>query len=231
MDGPTEAAASSGADLLPRDGVMTPLAAETRQRIVEAASRLFHLYGFQKTTVADIARDLGMSPANVYRFFSSKTELVKAVTAEVTKGLITEMKAAVAAAGPSADERLKTAIRSHFEIMRCRYTSDRKIHDLLEAAMDQAWDEIETHKRDVRMLIAELIEDGIAAGEFPPQDVGSAALLFQHSLVMFLHPMLISQALRCVPDGHHEAMFEPMVEFALAALRNGRYSEVPTDLR
>jgi AcrR family transcriptional regulator len=32
-----------------------------------------------KTTVADIARDLGMSPANVYRFFASKVEIHQAI--------------------------------------------------------------------------------------------------------------------------------------------------------
>ena len=36
------------------------------------AERLFGEIGFQKTTVVDIARELGMSPANVYRFFRAK---------------------------------------------------------------------------------------------------------------------------------------------------------------
>ncbi|HET7714600.1 MAG TPA: TetR family transcriptional regulator, partial [Bauldia sp.] len=40
---------------------------ETRARIVETAEGLFRRLGFAKTTVADIAAELGMSPANVYR--------------------------------------------------------------------------------------------------------------------------------------------------------------------
>jgi len=32
----------------------------------------FRQIGFQKTTVADIARELHMSPANVYRYFAAK---------------------------------------------------------------------------------------------------------------------------------------------------------------
>ncbi|MGO6907884.1 helix-turn-helix domain-containing protein, partial [Rhizobium ruizarguesonis] len=42
---------------------------ENVTRILDAAERLFRHYGYSKTTVADIARDLGMSPANIYRFF------------------------------------------------------------------------------------------------------------------------------------------------------------------
>ncbi|MGA2637240.1 helix-turn-helix domain-containing protein, partial [Methylocella sp.] len=45
---------------------------ETSIGIVEVAARLFGQIGFQKTTVSDIARELHMSPANVYRFFSAK---------------------------------------------------------------------------------------------------------------------------------------------------------------
>ena len=43
---------------------------DTRVRIMDAAEALFRRLGFGKTAVADIAADLRMSPANVYRFFS-----------------------------------------------------------------------------------------------------------------------------------------------------------------
>ena len=42
---------------------------DTRERILVVAERLFRQLGYQKTTVADIAKELRMSPANVYRFF------------------------------------------------------------------------------------------------------------------------------------------------------------------
>ena len=45
---------------------------DTRDRILEVAERLFRVIGYQKTTVGDIAKELRMSPANVYRFFESK---------------------------------------------------------------------------------------------------------------------------------------------------------------
>ena len=52
---------------------------DTRARIVETAEVLFRRLGFAKTTVADIAAELHMSPANVYRFFPSKTAIVQAI--------------------------------------------------------------------------------------------------------------------------------------------------------
>jgi Transcriptional regulator len=51
---------------------------ETRERIMIKADELFRQFGFGKTTVADIAAELGMSPANIYKFFSSKEAIIQA---------------------------------------------------------------------------------------------------------------------------------------------------------
>ena len=76
---------------------------DTRERILVVAERLFHEIGYQKTTVADIAKELRMSPANVYRFFDSK----KAINEGVARGLMGEVEdaahAIVIRPGPAAD--------------------------------------------------------------------------------------------------------------------------------
>ncbi|MBA5777734.1 TetR/AcrR family transcriptional regulator [Stappia sp. F7233] len=214
-------------DAFLRDGTWSPAALEMRQKIVDTANRLFHVYGYQKTTVADIARELGMSPANVYRFFASKTALTKAVTKLVTDEFQRNIEDVAARRDIAPPERLRLIARSHFELMRERYAVNRKIHDLIEAAMDEAWDEIEMHKADMRRVMAQVIEEGISNGDFPEQDVATAAMLMQYSLIVFFHPVLVSQAQRCMTDEQQEAMFDPMVDFALAALRNGSYRSMP----
>ena len=52
---------------------------DTRARIMEAAEALFRRLGYAKTAVVDIAAELGMSPANIYRFFPSKNAIVEAI--------------------------------------------------------------------------------------------------------------------------------------------------------
>src|SRR5438874_10829103 len=52
---------------------------DTRSRIMDTAEALFRRLGFAKTAVADIAAELRMSPANVYRFFASKNAIVEAI--------------------------------------------------------------------------------------------------------------------------------------------------------
>ncbi|WP_417770963.1 TetR/AcrR family transcriptional regulator [Stappia sp.] len=214
-----------------RDGSTSSAAIEMRRRIVEKASELFHIYGFQKTTVADIARELGMSPANVYRFFSSKAALTKAVAGLVTWQVRQQMQKGMEMPAQTCAEQLRIMVKSHFHYMRDRYTDFRKIHDLLEAAMEEAWDVVQVHKEEERRSFAAVIREGIARGEFPEQDADSAAMLFQHSLLLFFHPALVAETCRCLPEGHQDLLFDPLVDFSIAALRDGRYREVPEEVK
>ena len=48
---------------------------ETRSRILDAAEARFRTYGYGKTTMAEIAADVDMSAANLYRFFENKLDI------------------------------------------------------------------------------------------------------------------------------------------------------------
>ena len=54
-------------------------AEETRRDILAKAEELFRERGFNAVAIADIAAALGMSPANVFKNFSSKNALVDAL--------------------------------------------------------------------------------------------------------------------------------------------------------
>ena len=84
----------------PQSALVEESAPTTRCRILAAAERFFREIGYQKTTVADIAKSLGMSPANVYRFFDSKRSINEAVVARVTQ----EVQAQTAARRGAGDE-------------------------------------------------------------------------------------------------------------------------------
>ena len=84
---------------------------DVRERILVTAERLFREIGYQKTTVADIAKTLRMSPANVYRFFDSK----KAINAGVARrlmGQVEQASQAIAKAPGSPTQRLRELLTS-----------------------------------------------------------------------------------------------------------------------
>ena len=105
-------------------------ALDTRARVVATAERLFREIGYQKTTVADIARALKMSPANVYRFFDSK----KAINEAVAERLIGEVEAAlhaiVARPAPAA-ERFRDLVHAMHRMNTERYTGHQRMHEMV----------------------------------------------------------------------------------------------------
>ncbi len=189
--------------------------AEPRARIVATAERLFREIGFQKTTVADIARELRMSPANVYRFFGSKAEIHVAVARQ----LMGEVEAAarrIAHGGGAAAARLR-ALVSCLETMNAdRYIADRKLHDMVEAALDQHWPAIEEHIDRIDALFEAVIASGMAGGEFAPGDARLAAKLVHTCCIRFCHPRLMVEC-----ADRPEPSSAQMVDFCLAALRRG----------
>src|ERR1700744_4005250 len=82
---------------------------EARERILDAAETLFRRIGYTKTTVADIAGALGMSSANVYRFFPSKSAINDGLCRRMLGELDAFAESFVTAPGP-ATQRLEDMI-------------------------------------------------------------------------------------------------------------------------
>jgi len=133
---------------------------DTRCRIVAQAERFFRTFGYQKTTVADIAKALKMSPANVYRFFDSKKSINEAVGLQ----LMSEVEAAlltIAQSDAPAPERVARFARTMHEMNASRYVSDRMMHEMVAVALDESWSIVRGHIERVDAMMAQIIADGV----------------------------------------------------------------------
>jgi AcrR family transcriptional regulator len=65
-----------------------------RQQIVDAARARFASHGFARTSMADIVEESGLSNGAIYRYFTSKDEIVVAVCEQGTEALPAELTAA-----------------------------------------------------------------------------------------------------------------------------------------
>lgn len=59
-----------------------------RERIIDAAARLFNEQGFYNVHIDDIARESGMSTATLYQHVTGKTEVLRAVLERGAEGLL-----------------------------------------------------------------------------------------------------------------------------------------------
>src|SRR5437762_14246862 len=165
---------------------------DTRERILVVAERLFRQIGYQKTTVADIAKELRMSPANVYRFFDSK----KAIHEGVARALMGEVEEAAqriaSGQGPVA-QRLRELLSSIHRMNCERYVGNSKLHEMVRIAMEESWDVCVAHMQRITETIGGVIAEGAASGEFEVADVPLAAMCSCSALMRFFHPQMIAQ--------------------------------------
>jgi AcrR family transcriptional regulator len=192
---------------------------DTRARIVETAEVLFRRLGFAKTAVADIAAELRMSPANVYRFFPSKTAIVQAICQRCLSE-VEENAWAIARSKAPASQRLERLVLEILAYHKENLLTEQRVNDIVLIALEQNWDEILAHKETLRTAVELIVRDGIEAGEFEPVDPRETSQAIMRSLVSFCHPVLVAQSLQ---DGNDvEAEARASVRFLLQAITSRR---------
>jgi AcrR family transcriptional regulator len=185
---------------------------DTRERILVVAERLFREIGYQKTTVADIAKVLRMSPANVYRYFDSKKAIHEGVARALMGGVEDAAQAIAAKCGPAA-ARLRELMTTIHRMNRERYVGDSKLHEMVEIAMEESWQVCVAHMEQITMTIGAVIGEGAASGEFEAPDVPLAAMCACTAMMRFFHPQMIAQC----ADKPGPSL-DQMIDFVLAGL-------------
>ena len=193
----------------PREG-----ADDTSSRILDAAEHLFRTLGYEKTTVGDIAKATDMSPANIYRFFHNKADIVSQI-ADRWLSRLDEDLARVAARPGTAEERLhRFALAAHRDA-RAQFIHERKVHELCALVINEHWPVVQRHIERYDATAEAILADGVATGEFQVADLPATARLIRTAMVKFIHPMMIAS---CVDDDlAHEV--EALVDLLLAGLK------------
>jgi AcrR family transcriptional regulator len=185
---------------------------DTRDRILEVAERLFRQIGYQKTTVGDIAKELRMSPANVYRFFESKKAIHQAVARGLMGEVELEAQRIVARPGP-VPERFRELLTTIHRMNTERYVGDNKLHEMVEIAMQEDWEVCVNHMECIAGVVGQMIAQGVASGEFEARDLQVASLCACTAMMRFFHPQMIAQcAAKPGPT------IDQMIDFVIAGL-------------
>ena len=142
---------------------------EVRARILEVAEEHFRRVGYHKTSVADIASELGMSPANVYRFFPSRDAINKSICRRVVNKVV-EIAFAIAHTDAPALEKLDQLLTAVHHHNKTKLIKERCMHDLIVAAVQENWEIIKTHIAQMVTIFEVIIREGVEAGEFEVED-------------------------------------------------------------
>jgi AcrR family transcriptional regulator len=195
--------------------------AAIRRRIVDAARDLIARGGYAEAQVAAVAERAGVATGTVYRHFPSKAELFAEVFREASQREVDAMAAAAESSSASAPERIAAGVES---FARRALRGRRMAYALLAEPVDPAVEaERLVFRRAYRDVLAEVIADGVEAGELPAQDVEVSA----SALVGAIGEALVGPLSPTTSNGGREVVIDPLVQFCVRAVTAKEPARVP----
>jgi AcrR family transcriptional regulator len=110
---------------MPRRSASQPAAPtstdDARERILAAAERCIDRHGIRKTTMDDVACEVGLSRPNVYRYFADRDDLLIELITRHARALLDRARKSISRQGSLADQLVETVL----------YTADHARRDPL----------------------------------------------------------------------------------------------------
>jgi len=189
-------------------------------RLVDIARAHVRKFGHARTTVVGVAADAGMTHANVYRYFPSKSALLDEVVASGLRPLEARLREAADGADPAHDKLERMLIAVHRDY-RAKLEDDPAIFDLLIEALARNRPSARKHRARVQSEIQRVLEEGVASGAFAMTDRRRAMSLIFDAAHRFIHPVALRLD-RDAPASAVSGRFETVLAMTLRALRTGR---------
>lgn len=164
---------------------------DTRMRILAAASQRFAQFGYNKTTMAEIAEDCDMSAANLYRFFRNKLDIGANLACGCLDAKLMLVKEIIERKDRPAAERLYDVVMQILNYTHGQWANDPRMNELVNAICDARMDIVDQHKLNEHHLFVELLEDGMQRGEFEITDVHDTASAITTAITAFGMPLVM----------------------------------------
>src|SRR4051812_28028524 len=136
---------------------------DKRERILEAAVKIFAEKGFYNAKVSEIARVAGVADGTIYLYFKSKDDLLISLFEDRMEEVNRNLAAALAGEGDPV-ERLRRALAAHFALVQ----EHPQLAEVLTVELRQSSKFLKEYQPskfgEFLKLIATAIEDGQRAG-------------------------------------------------------------------
>jgi len=177
-----------------------PVDHHIREQIVEAADKYFKRYGYEKTTVSDLAKAIGFSKAYIYKFFDSKQAIGEAICSKALRVVVAAVEDAVAGAS-TPTEKIRRLFNVLTETCASLFFNERKLHDIAANGAAEGWPSARAYSDRIRQILMDVIREGRESGEFerktPLDETVHAIYLVMHP---YLNPLLLQHNLDFIEE-------------------------------
>jgi AcrR family transcriptional regulator len=164
---------------------------EISTQILDAAEVRFQTYGFGKTTMAEIASDVDMSTANLYRYFENKLAIGAAMASRCfgdREAILTEV---VNRAGISESERLEIFVLAMLSYGYSQFSDEPKISELVDVIVKKRPDLVQCQIQSDTNFITTILQQGCDSNEFKIENVEEMSSYVLSAIVKFSSPFFI----------------------------------------
>ncbi|MGQ7262711.1 TetR/AcrR family transcriptional regulator [Vreelandella sp. V005] len=178
-----------------------PAEHSVREQIVAAAEEHFSHYGYEKTTVSDLAKSIGFSKAYIYKFFDSKQTIGEAICSKVLSAIVEAIEEAVVNAS-TPTEKFRRMFKALVETGSNLFFNDRKLYDIAAHSAGEGWPSARAYAQHIQQMLSEIIREGRESGEFerktPLDETVNSIFLVMHP---YVNPLLLQHNLDLVEEG------------------------------
>ncbi|MBB5404780.1 AcrR family transcriptional regulator [Paraburkholderia youngii] len=167
---------------------------DVRDQIVAAATEHFSRYGYEKTTVSDLAKSIGFSKAYIYKFFESKQAIGEMICANCLREIESEVKAAVEEVDRPA-EKLRRMFKAIVEASLRLFSQDRKLYEIAASAATEQWQATRAYEERIQKLLQDILQEGRQSGDFERKTpLDETAMAIYLVLRPYLNPLILQHS-------------------------------------
>jgi AcrR family transcriptional regulator len=166
---------------------------EIRARILDTAQEVFTRYGYAKTTMDDIAREMGKGKSSIYYYFTSKEDIFKAVIEKELLMMKTRIFNAVSQKEDSR-EKLKAYVMERMHGLK----SLKNLNQVVRSEFIFPGDFVDqtrqkTDQEEIN-IITDILDQGVKDGIFHLEDTFLTAIAIVTALKGMEIPLLITES-------------------------------------
>lgn len=165
---------------------------EISTRILDAAEARFRTYGFGKTTMAEIASDIDMSTANLYRYFENKLAIGSAMADRCFSERANILSEIVNRPNISESERLKFFVLAMLDYEHGQFSNEPKLLELVDVIVNKRPDLVQFQVERDQDFVAVILQQGCDRDEFEVENVDEMSSYVLAAVVKFSSPFFIT---------------------------------------
>ena len=161
---------------------------QLKEMILDAADKRFKAVGFKKTAMAEIAADVGMSTANLYRYFPHKIDIAEAFALRCFEDKEKILSRVIEQASVSVEEELRAFALALLHYNHQQMREYPAINDIVVALCDTRPSLVERKRQGEATLLTGIIQRGVDQANWQCADIEKTSKAMLASWILFITP-------------------------------------------